>query len=102
MTNCFFEKCDASTTLDANGYITNEGVSNTRKVSDMKFTDAANGNYTPKYRSVAYNAGCSEPWILELVGDKDLAGNPRVFGEGLDVGAYECQRFPPGAVFTVR
>ena len=102
MTNCFFEKSDSYTTLDANGYITNEGVSNTRKVSDMKFTDAANRNYTPKYKSVAYNAGCSEPWILELVGDKDLAGNPRVFGEGLDVGAYECQRFPPGAVFTVR
>ena len=102
MTNCFFEKCDTYTKLDANGYITNEGVANTRKVSDMKFADAANGNYTPKYRSVAYNAGCSEPWILELVGDRDLAGNPRVFGEGLDVGAYECQRFPPGAVFTVR
>ena len=79
-----------------------EGLYNCKQVADMKFADEANGDYTPKYRSPAYNAGCQEPWLLELAGAKDLAGNTRVFGDGIDIGAYECQRFPPGAVFTVR
>jgi hypothetical protein len=68
----------------------------------MKFEDAANGDYTPKYRSAACNAGCNEPWLLELAGLTDLAGNPRVYGDRIDIGAYECQKHAPGAVFTVR
>ena len=102
MTNCLFGTCDSYVTLDGDGYVTNDGVANTRKVADMKFTDAANGDYTPKYRSPAYNAGCRESWLLELAGLKDLAGNPRVFGDCIDIGAYECQNHPLGAVFTIR
>ena len=102
MTNCLFATCDTNVTLDAAGFVTNDGVANTRKVADMKFEDAASGNYTPKYRSPASNAGCQEPWLIELAGLKDLAGNPRVYGDRIDIGAYECQKHAPGAVFTVR
>ena len=102
MTNCVFGRADSYTTLDANGYVTNAGVANTRKVSDVKFADAANGDYTPTTRSAAYNAGCQEPWILALLGEKDLAGNPRVYGGALDIGAYECQKNRPGAMLLVR
>ncbi len=94
LTNCLYNVSD-----QAEDY---EGLYNCKQVADMKFADEANGDYTPKYRSPAYNAGCQEPWLLELAGAKDLAGNTRVFGDGIDIGAYECQRFPPGAVFTVR
>ena len=96
MVNCLFANCQKG--VDEKW----EGMVNCRQVSDMKFVDEANGNYTPKYRSPAYNAGCQEPWLLELVGAKDLAGNTRVFGDGIDIGAFECQKYPPGAIFTVR
>lgn len=102
MTNCVFGTCDSDTTLDADGFVTNDGVANTRKIADMKFEDAANGNYTPRWKSAACNAGCREPWLLALVGESDLAGNARVFGDGIDIGAYECQKNPPGFAFSIR
>jgi hypothetical protein len=33
---------------------------------------------------------------------KDLAKKARFFGEGIDIGAYECQDLPPGLVFSIR
>lgn len=101
MTNCLFGVCDSYTTLDAKGYVTNAGVANTRKIADVKFTDAANGDYTPKTSSPAYDAGCNEPWLISFMGAADLAGNPRVFGKGVDIGAYECQKPKPGVVVIV-
>ena len=101
MTNCVFGRADSYTKLDANGYVTNNGVANTRKISNMKFMDVANGDYTPKTSSPLYGAGCQEPWLLELVGATDLAGNPRVFGAGIDIGAYECQLRKPGVLVIV-
>jgi hypothetical protein len=29
---------------------------------------------------------------LAILPSVDLAGNPRVFGKGIDIGCYECQR----------
>lgn len=94
LTNCLYNVSD-----QAEDY---EGLFNCKKVADMKFEDAANGNYTPRWKSAACNAGCREPWILELVGEKDLAGNKRVFGDGIDIGAYECQKYPPGSALSIR
>ena len=102
MTNCVFGRADSYTTLDANGYVTNAGVANTRRVTNMRFADAANGDYTPRTSSALYDAGCQEPWLLSLVGETDLAGNPRVFGVGIDIGAYECQKMKPGAMLLFR
>jgi hypothetical protein len=102
MTNCLFATCDSYVRLDANGYVTNDGVANTRKVANMRFVDAANGDYTPKTSSPMYDAGCKDPWLLSLVGDKDLAGNQRVFGECIDIGAYECQNLRPGFMLILK
>ncbi|MBQ3343002.1 MAG: hypothetical protein IJG84_13965 [Kiritimatiellae bacterium] len=102
MTNCVFGRADSYTTLDANGYVTNAGVANTRRVTNMRFADAANGDYTPRTSSALYDAGCQEPWLLSLVGETDLAGNPRVFGAAIDIGAYECQKMKPGAMLLFR
>ena len=55
-----------------------------------------------KTRSAAYDAGCQDPWILSLVGATDLAGNDRVFGGRIDIGAYESQVRKPGAMFIFR
>ena len=101
MTNCVFGRADSYTKLDANGWVTNAGVASTRKVADMRFADAANGDYTPTTRSPLYDAGCQEPWLLSLLGATDLAGNPRVFGKGVDIGAYECQKLKPGTIVIV-
>ena len=102
MTNCLFATCDSYVKIDANGYVTNDGVANTRKVANMRFVDAANGDYTPKTSSPMYDAGCQDPWLLSLVGDKDLAGNQRVFGEYIDIGAYECQNLRPGFMLILK
>ena len=94
LTNCVFTASDME--------IDYEGLHNCRKIANMRFADEANGDYTPTTRSPAYDAGCNEPWLLSLVGDKDLAGNPRVFGAGIDIGAYECQKPKPGAMMIVK
>ena len=95
MANCVFVKSQNG--VDENW----DGLVNCKQVADVKFEDAANGNYTPKTTSAAYNYGLADEWILELVGAKDIAGNMRVFGNGLDVGAYESQRWPPGMILKV-
>ena len=47
--------------------------------------------------SPAYNAALADDWILDLVGDRDFAGNPRVMFGALDIGAVECQSdYVPG------
>ena len=99
MTNCLFNKGDSYVRIDANGTANNEGLANCRQVANMKFVD---GGYVPTYRSPAYNAGMAYDWILDAIGDGDLAGLPRIFGDGLDIGAYECQMLPPGFSLSIR
>ena len=41
--------------------------------------------------SPAYNAGLGDAWILDLVGETDFAGNPRVKFDRIDIGAIERQ-----------
>ena len=41
--------------------------------------------------SPAYNAGLGDAWILNLVGETDFAGNPRVKFDRIDIGAVERQ-----------
>ena len=105
MTNCVFTTSDiASGSIGADGAVSYDGIDNCRQlaVAALKLTDAANGDYTPTYRSPLYDAGLSDDWLLSLVGMLDRGGNVRIFGSGIDIGAYECQRVPPGIVFCVR
>ena len=60
------------------------------------FTDFANGDFSLSLTSRARNKGATSG--LTLLPAVDLAGNPRVFGRGIDVGCYECQKKPGVAV----
>ncbi|MBQ3806385.1 MAG: PKD domain-containing protein [Kiritimatiellae bacterium] len=54
------------------------------------FRNFAKGDFSLKPSSAACNAGTTSG--LTLLPAVDLAGNPRVFGKGIDIGCYECQR----------
>lgn len=54
--------------------------------SDPLFLDQAAENYRLAYGSPCVDAGTTD---LTPVGDVDLDGHPRVFGGGVDMGAYE-------------
>ncbi|MBB4118811.1 hypothetical protein GGR32_001102, partial [Mesonia hippocampi] len=72
-----------------NGNIDATGLSET----DI-FTDPANGNYSLKYNSPAIDAGDNTAYTNaggDLNNDTDLAGNTRLFGSFIDMGAYENQ-----------
>ena len=60
-------------------------------LGDVKtmFKDFTNENYMPRPGSVLANKGTDK---LTLPTDKDLAGNPRVFGKAIDIGCYEVQK----------
>lgn len=49
------------------------------------FKDAANGDFTPAADSPTVDAGK----VVGLTGDNDLAGNARVQGAAIDIGAFE-------------
>ncbi len=59
----------------------------TYNASRPLFTNAESGDYTLAKNSQAINKGNNQ-YATESV---DLAGNPRIFGERVDLGAYESQ-----------
>ncbi len=65
-----------STTSSGTGFITG---------SDSIFADYAGGDYALAAGSVCIDAASGEGTAI----DRDVAGNPRVQGSGMDVGAYE-------------
>ena len=78
--------CAPELTDDVDGNTTNNPA----------FTDAALGDYTLADGSPCLNAGDTGDWTKS---DLDLAGNPRVQGGRIDMGAYEAQ--PPAASVLV-
>lgn len=87
MTNCVF------VTRNGTGALT--GAVDCRQVADVKFADAARGDYHPKgARSPLYNAGFADAAYLEAVGATDLGGGRRVTFGRIDIGAYEAQKLP--------
>ncbi|MBR4257703.1 MAG: hypothetical protein IKQ17_01590, partial [Kiritimatiellae bacterium] len=60
------------------------------------FRNFANGDYRPKIKGSLVDAGTS-PSVSAAV---DLAGDPRVMFEKIDVGCYECQRKPGFSVIV--
>ena len=53
------------------------------------FKNFAGGDFQIESKSPAANKGTTSG--LTLLPSVDLAGNPRVFGRGIDIGCYECQ-----------
>ncbi|TKT87054.1 T9SS type A sorting domain-containing protein [Dyadobacter frigoris] len=57
------------------------------------FTNPGLGDYTLKAGSVALNAGSDAlyaPYSGSISADKDIAGNPRLVGSSIDMGAFEA------------
>ena len=65
-------------------------------LTDPKFTDAQNGDYTLSRTSPARDKGFSDGDYLLRVGATDLLMNPRVKFGGIDLGCYECPFSPRG------
>ena len=71
-------------------YVLNEG--------DSLFADAANGDYALVAGSVAVDKG--DAAYLDEALTTDLAGNERVVGTAVDLGAYELQNDATSAAFA--
>ena len=56
------------------------------------FKNFANGDFRLSAAGKAYNGGTTSG--LALLPSIDLAGKPRIFGNVIDVGCYECQSLP--------
>ena len=105
MTNCVFVSSDLDAAdIGADGVITHDGFGNCRQIAKaaLKLVDVPNGDYTPSTRSPLYDKGLADDWIVDLVGYRDLADGQRIFGRGLDIGAYECQLDKPGMMLIFR
>ncbi len=91
-TNCTVVYCvtDDAEPLKANS---NCSVST---VGEM-FKNFARGDYRPKTKGSLFNTGTT-PSVSVAV---DLAGNPRVMFDRIDIGCYECQT-KPGFAIVVR
>lgn len=91
-TNCTVVYCvtDDAEPLKANS---NCSVST---VGEM-FKNFARGDYRPKTKGSLFNTGTT-PSVSVAV---DLAGNPRVMFDAIDIGCYECQS-KPGFAIVVR
>ncbi|MBB4119897.1 putative outer membrane repeat protein, partial [Mesonia hippocampi] len=68
----------------SNGNIDATGLSET----DI-FTDPVNGDYSLKDGSLAIDAGSNSLYTGDINNDTDLAGNTRLFGSTIDIGAFE-------------
>ena len=104
-TNCLF-----ATTAFETGPNTSGG---TRKITlalddwsaanlgvDPKFLNAAASEYGLARKSPCRDVGCALPWHD---GALDLAGNPRVINDIVDVGCFEGLRIPaPGIILLIR
>lgn len=62
-----------------------------------QFADAANGDYTLLSSSPCINAGANEHY-MGTYSTEDYSGNPRIFGDVIDMGALESQSAPNSAV----
>jgi hypothetical protein len=86
----FIPKVTYCLTQENSTYSSGTGIINNQ---DPLFVDAATGDYRIKSCSPAFNTGTADTTGLDL-GLVDLAGNARVFGGRIDMGALEYQGAP--------
>ena len=58
---------------------------------EVRFNDAANGDYSLSFTSPCRNAGDNQSW---MIGMTDLAGNDRIRDTTVDMGCYESAEIP--------
>ncbi len=87
-----YQNCASDMTPDAEGAETTYVPATCLAgLTAADFKDYANGNFMPKAGGLLCNKGAS----VTLASVLDLAGNPRVQGSKIDIGAYEA---PPGGL----
>ena len=69
-------------------------------VTDPGFTDVETKDYSLTVASPLINKG-TDYAAAGGISEFDIAGNPRTFGKGVDIGCYECQK-KPGFYIHVR
>ncbi len=95
MTNCLYQT--------SSGEFAEGRLTYCIKASPKFEPDGELPHLTIRRASPAYNAGREDDWILNLVGDIDFAGNPRVKFDRIDIGALERQSdLLPGLRFSVQ
>jgi hypothetical protein len=67
---------------------------------DPLFFNAPEGDYSLSVFSPCIDSGTPDTTGLSLP-ENDLAGNMRIFGSGVDMGAYECPTDPTGQHYRV-
>ena len=84
-TNCVFTAADVA--ADA------EGMFECRKVKSVRFVncDWAGGIVDVKRNANLLGRAFAPDWLLSVVGDTDVNGNPRICRDALDIGAVEYQ-----------
>ncbi|TKC10779.1 gliding motility-associated C-terminal domain-containing protein [Pedobacter polaris] len=88
--------------IDGKTNTVNGNISATGITTAQLFTDAINGDYSLKFNSPAIGAGSNSLYEAadgntgnsSLTTNKDLAGNSRLKGTNIDLGAYELQSQP--------
>ena len=88
--------CYTGVHIDSNCTTVSNLTEDAATPAEAFFADFANGDFSLSLTSRARNKGAISG--LTLLPAVDLAGNPRVFGRGIDVGCYECQKKPGVAV----
>ena len=94
MTNCLW--------MTQNTTPSDDKAADCLALTDPKFADAPNGDYTLSLKSPAREKGYSNENYLAIVGATDLFDNPRVRFDGIDLGCYECQSGPPATIVIIR
>jgi len=81
-TNCLFGKLQNGVTLG--GELAAGAVDCKLGMARLK------DGFKPGFKSQAKDAGLTEQWVIDTLGDTDIYGQPRVNGTKIDMGAAEC------------
>ena len=68
-------------------------------ITDPGFSDVASDDYSLTTTSPLVNKGADYADVGGI-SEFDIAGNPRKFGKGVDIGCYECQKSPGFYIFV--
>ncbi len=89
-----FHHSNYATSTQTSGGVIQDAPGDPHQGTAPQFANGAGGDFSESAGSPTIDAGLSDP----LNGPLDFAGNPRAFGGGTDIGAYE---FMPPTTFSL-